>query len=68
MEALDGVRAEVARIFTAKEKRRRDLARLSFPEKVRAVIQLQEMAATILRSRGVLVKPWVPALSNSTEA
>jgi hypothetical protein len=59
MEALgDGINAEVARIFTAKEKRRHELARLPFPEKVRAIIQLQEMAATILRARGKIVKPW----------
>jgi hypothetical protein len=61
MEALDGVTAEVARIFVAKEERRQDLARLSFPEKVRAVIQLQNMAATILRTRGKIVRPWEPA-------
>jgi hypothetical protein len=59
MEALgDGIRAEVARIFTAKQKRRHDLARLPYPEKVRAIIQLQEIAATILRARGKIVRPW----------
>jgi hypothetical protein len=58
MEALEGVSAEVAQIFPAKEARRRDLASLTFPEKVRAVIQLQNMAATILRTRGKIVKPW----------
>ena len=58
MEAVDGINAEVARIFAAKEQRRQDLARLPFPEKVRAVIQLQEMAATILRARGKMVRPW----------
>ena len=58
MDALDGVSAEVARIFAAKEQRRQDLARLPFPEKVRAVIQLQKMAATILRARGKHVRPW----------
>jgi hypothetical protein len=64
MEALDGVSAEVAKIFAAKEQRRRTLARLPFPEKVHAVIQLQEMAATILRSRGKSVRPWsVPKLA-----
>ena len=55
MEALDGVSPEIARIFAAKEQRRQALARLPFPEKVRAVIQLQEMAATILRARGKMV-------------
>jgi hypothetical protein len=61
MEALDGVSAEAARIFAAKERRRGDLARLPFPEKVRAVVQLQNMAATILRARGKIVRPWEPA-------
>jgi hypothetical protein len=58
MEALDGVSTEVAKIFAAKEERRHKLAHLPFPEKVRAVIQLQEMAAVILRARGKVVKPW----------
>jgi len=58
MENMDGVSAEAARIFAAKRERRQDLARLPFPEKVQAVIQLQKMAATILRARGQMVKPW----------
>jgi len=58
MEALDGLSGEVAKIFATKEQRRRTLACLPFPEKVRAVIQLQEMAAVILRARGKSVKPW----------
>ena len=61
MEVLDGVSAEVAGIFAAKEERRQDLARLPFPEKVQAVIELQKLAATILRARGKLVRPWEPA-------
>lgn len=59
MESLDGVKEELDRIFAAKEKRRHELARLPFPEKVRAVIQLQEIAATILRERGEIVSPWI---------
>lgn len=52
MDTLDGINAaELTRIFAAKEKRRHELARLPFPEKVRAIIQLQEMAATILLAR-----------------
>jgi hypothetical protein len=65
MEALDGVSAEIARIFAAKEQRRQALARLPFPEKVRAVIELQKMAAVILRARGKSVKPWKVAPSSS---
>ncbi len=65
MEALDGVSPEVAKIFAAKENRRQALARLPFPEKVRVVIQLQEMAAAILRARGKSVRPWKMAPSSS---
>ena len=65
MEALDGVSAEVARIFAAKERRRHDLARVPFPEKVRAVIKLQEIAAVILRARGKIVRPWRIAAKDS---
>ena len=61
MEALDGISAEVARIFAAKEERRQDLVRLPYPEKVQAVIELQKLAATILRARGKLVRPWESA-------
>jgi hypothetical protein len=66
MEALDGVSAEIARIFAAKEQRRKALARLPFPEKVRAVIELQKMAATILRARGKMVRPWDVSAIHST--
>ena len=64
MEAMDGVNAEVARIFAAKEERRKALARLPFPEKVRAVIELQKMAATILRARGKIVRPFNVSATN----
>ena len=66
MEALDGVSPEIARIFAAKEQRRQALARLPFPEKVRAVIQLQEMVATILRVRAKMVRPWNVSATRST--
>jgi hypothetical protein len=58
MEAMDGVKAEAARVFAAKEQRRHALARLSFPEKVRAVVKLQEMVAPILTARGRTVVRW----------
>ncbi len=64
MEAVDGVRPEIARIFAAKEQRRQALARLPFPAKVRAVMQLQEMAATIMRARGKMVRPWAISASS----
>ena len=58
MEKVDGVTAEIARIFAAKEERRKALARLPFTAKVEAVIKLQEMAAPILRARGKVAQPW----------
>lgn len=60
MERLDELRPELAKIFAAREQRRQMLARLSYPEKVKAVMQLQEMTAVILRSRGKSVRPWTP--------
>ena len=59
MERMDpAVGAELARIIAAKEKRRRELAALPFPEKVRLVVRLQQMAAPILRARGRNVRVW----------
>jgi hypothetical protein len=49
---------EVARLLAAKEDRRRILARLPFPEKVRAVVRLQRMVAPVLRARGRQVRVW----------
>ncbi len=49
---------EVTRLLAAKEQRRRKLAGLPFPEKVRAVVQLQRMVAPILRARGRQVRVW----------
>ena len=53
---METLKPEVARLFAAKEARRRKLARLAFPEKVRAVVRLQEMAAPVLRAQ--IVRVW----------
>lgn len=58
MEAMENLAPEVARLFAAKQRRRESLAHLSFPQKVQAVIKLQEMAAPVLRRRGKMVEPW----------
>jgi len=58
MEAVDGITPELAKIFAGKQQRRRQLVSLPFPEKVQAVIQLQNMTAAILRSRRKTVRPW----------
>jgi hypothetical protein len=55
---MDTLRPEVARLLTAKEDRRRMLAGLPFPDKVRAVVRLQRMVAPVLRARGREVRVW----------
>lgn len=55
---MDELNREVAKLFAAKEARRRRLAALPFPEKIRMLKQLQRMAAPILRARGRDVRPW----------
>jgi hypothetical protein len=56
---METLKPEVAKLLAAKEARRRELARLPFAEKVRAVVRLQEMAAPVLRARGRAVRVWV---------
>ncbi len=41
-----------------KEAHRRRLVDLPYPEKVRIVVELQRIAAPILKARGVMVSPW----------
>lgn len=55
---MDRVNAKVAALFTAKETRRRKLAGLPFPDKVRAVVRLQWMVAPLWRARGKQVQVW----------
>lgn len=60
MESLmDSINPEIQQLFTAKEARRQHLASLPFPEKVRAVVRLQQMAAPLYRARGKNVYVWV---------
>jgi hypothetical protein len=61
MEAMDTLRPEIARLIAAKEQRRHELAALSFAEKVRLVVQLQQMVAPVLRARGRPVRVWALA-------
>ena len=56
---MQNLTSEIARLFAAKEARRRRLAAVSFPEKVRAVVRLQEIAAPLLRARGRKVRVWM---------
>jgi len=55
---MDRVNPEIEKLFRAKELRRVRLAALPFREKVRAVVQMQQMAAPILRARGKQVRVW----------
>ena len=48
---MDRLKPEIEKLFHAKEARRGRLAALPFHEKVRAVIQMQQVAAPIRRSR-----------------
>ncbi len=58
MKPMGALRPEVARLLAAKEDRRRTLAGLPFPDKVRAVVRLQRMVAPVLRARGQQVRVW----------
>ena len=58
MKPMGVLRPEVARLLAAKEERRRTLAGLPFPDKVRVVVWLQRMVAPVLRARGRQVRVW----------
>jgi hypothetical protein len=58
MERMERVSPEIKKLFLAKEQRRARLAAMPFHEKVRAVVQMQRMAAPVLRSRGRHVRIW----------
>ena len=56
---MEHLNAKVAALFAAKETRRRKLAGLPFPDKVRAVVRLQRMVAPLWRARGKQVHVWM---------
>ena len=68
MEAMDTLKPEIARLIAAKEQRRHKLAALPFAEKVRVVVQLQRMAAPVLRARGRAVHVWALANTDARHA
>ena len=55
---MDDLKPEIARLIAAKERRRRKLAALPFAEKVRIVVQMQQMVEPILRARGLPARVW----------
>ena len=58
MERMDGLNPEIEKLFRAKEERRARLAAMPFHEKVLAIVQMQKMAAPLLRGRGLQVRIW----------
>ena len=53
---MDTVESTMAKLLRDKEARRGKLAKLSFEEKVRIVVELQKIQEPILRARGIDVK------------
>lgn len=58
MDRVDSIPPEVRRLFEASEARRQELAALPWEQKIRMVVELQRMAAPVLRARGLDVLPW----------
>ena len=55
---MDDLNPEIERLIATRMARRRRLAALPFPDKVRVVVRMQEMAAPLLRARGMKVRIW----------
>jgi hypothetical protein len=55
---MERLNPEIEKLFRAKEQRRARLAAMPFHEKVRAVVQMQKMAAPLWRGRGIQVRIW----------
>ena len=58
MDLMNTQPPAITHLFEAKEARRLRLASMSFPDKVKALVRLQEMAAPVLRQRGRNVQVW----------
>ena len=50
----------------ASDERHRQLARLPIAEKVKILIELQKIAAPLLRARGMKVRIWTPDAPETT--
>lgn len=56
---MGSLEQEIKRIAAAKaEYRRHRAASLSFPEKIRILVQLQKRRAPILKARGIVPRVW----------
>lgn len=63
MEQID---PEIQKIFENKEKRRKELAALPWPEKVRILIQMQRMIVPLVRDRDPRACVWeIPGLDDN---
>lgn len=58
MATPEQVKAAIAKLVAAKHDRRHRLAALPYPEKVRAVVQLQRMTVPILKGRNKRARVW----------
>ena len=58
MATPEQINPEVEKLFLAKNKRRHRLAAMSYPEKVRALVQLQRMVYPILKNRNKRACVW----------
>ena len=63
---MDRLTPEIEQLLRAKDARRARLASLPFPEKVQAIIRMQQMTAPILRARGKHVRVWTLPQSESS--
>jgi hypothetical protein len=55
---MDVLNTELEQILAAKKKRRLELSRKAFPEKIRMLVELQKMLAPLERRRGRNVRVW----------
>lgn len=65
---MDEVMTLADAVFQEKARRRLRLVHLSYPEKVRIVVELQKMQAPILAARGIHVRIWDIDCSGANDA
>ena len=55
---MDNLEWSLERYIKYKNKRREDLSKLSYEEKIKILLKLQKITAPLLQARGIKVKPW----------
>lgn len=58
MATMDSINPEIQKIFENKERRRKELAALPWPEKVRILVQMQRMIVPLIRDRDPRACVW----------